>query len=399
MAETLAYLSHGKLHLRSLDAPDTAPSKEFDSQFGEQVRTRALQIHKRHEWKTSGRGARFQGGMSPAMWGGVEPDPAAVRVEVTGLSRGRSPGEILFSLATTMVGGVFALDPATGKETRLFHSSDERVSDLCAHPDQSLVACSVRSKTGTASLAVMRDDGSDLVTITEGDSIDLAPRWIPDAPRSLVFQSQGIGRDGAGTFVAIGPAHVVRLDVEGGALTTLLEEASTDFLAPRIDEQGTLWCIRRPRKAHDAPPLWRVMFDLLLLPFRLVGAIFAWLNFFTVRYTGKPLTNADGAKQKAADMRRMLIMGNLVDADAEARRGLADGDDAPSLVPKTWALIKLEKGSKVPKVVAEGVVAFDVAKDGAIIVSNGRAIERIDAKGKRTRLARGEEVLQIALVD
>jgi hypothetical protein len=185
----LAYLAQGKLHWQGDGSP-----RELESRFGRSLRDRAAQIHNRHAWKMQGTSAQFMRGM---LWSGMEHDPAAFRIAMTSVTRGRAPGELLYSLETDEISGVFAVD-STGAEQRLFHTADFRIRHLAMHPDGDAIAASVCHSDLVANLAVLNADGSDLREVSEGDSIDLAPRWVPGPARRLVFQSAGLGRDAAG---------------------------------------------------------------------------------------------------------------------------------------------------------------------------------------------------------
>ncbi len=64
------------------------------------------------------------------------------------------------------------------------------------------------------------------------------------------------------------------------------------------------------------------MKDVLLLPFRLIYAIFQFLNFFSsALFTGHKLTAAGGPKSKEMDVKQMMIWGNLVRAQHRQNGG------------------------------------------------------------------------------
>ena len=128
-----AYLAQGKLHLRGNGASGT-----IESAFGRSLRERAAQIQHRHAWKTQGRGAQF---MSGAMWGAQLHDPSEFRIAITSVAHGRNPGELLYSLETDDVSGIFAVD-VNGVEQRLFHTADFRVRHISVSPDRGSIAAS-----------------------------------------------------------------------------------------------------------------------------------------------------------------------------------------------------------------------------------------------------------------
>jgi hypothetical protein len=164
---------------------------------------------------------------------------------------------------------------------------------------------------------------------------------------------------------------------------------------PQLSTDGSLYFIRRPYRDPNQPPTpWRAALDLVLLPFRLLYAVFQFLNFFTVRYTGNTLTTTGNARQKHADIRKMMIWGNLLDADKAANRA---EDGTPALVPKTWELIRRKDDQE--EVVAKGVLCYDLYSDGSVLYSNGNGIYRVDRKGSAERLAKDALIEQLVAVE
>jgi hypothetical protein len=386
----IAYLAQGKLHLRTADGK----LRTIESRFGREVRERAAQLHQRNAWKTQGTGAQFmmRGGL---LWGAREHDPAAMRIAITGLSWGCRRDELLYALETDRIAGVFAVRGAELEENRLFHTSDYNVRHLSAQPDGDLIACTLNHDIGTANIAVMREDGGDFSEVTEGDSIDLAPSWAADNKREIIFQSAGVARDQNGRFVGHGPFAIHKLNLDTGEMMTLAEDPKQDLLGPRMDKNGSLLYIKRPYKEPvERFSVKRFLLDILLFPFRLVYAVFQFLNFFTVRYTGKPLSNAGPAAQREMDLKRMMIWGNMVDAEQAIRDH--KGEEAPSLVPKSWELIRRSGDGRVDTL-ARGVVSFDLCDDDSVVYSNGSAIFHVDAGGSSERLLVANMIEQVVV--
>jgi hypothetical protein len=392
MNVNIAYLAGNKLVVQN--AGETA--RQIESKFGIEIRTRMVEVHKRDSWKTRGRGARFMSGAM--LWGQDDVDLTTVRINITGLGRGRQRGEVLYALNTDDVSGVFLVDIATREEKRLFHTDHLFIQDLCAHPEQNLVACSVAHENCTSHIATMQADGSHLSNVTEGDSVDQSPHWIPGAPGQLIFQSADIGRDQAGYFVTLGPFSLQRLNLGDRALTTVLEDARYDFLSPQMTSEGGLFYIRRPYRKPAETSLLSVAGDILLSPLRLLYAIFQWLNFFTARYTGRPLTTAGGPKRHGADIKQMMIWGNLIDAEKALQSAHKKGEEAPSLVPKSWELMYQTAEGK-SGTLARNVLCYDLCSDGSVVYSNGSAIYHIPVDGKTTRIAKGEQIIQMAVLE
>jgi hypothetical protein len=243
----------------------------------------------------------------------------------------------------------------------------------------------------------MRADGTDMRDVTQGDTIDDAPQWVPGSARELVFQSSAIGRNRAGYAVTQAPFAIHKLDLEAGTVTALAEDPSFDLLTPQLANDGSLYYIRRPYRDPNQPPSpWRAALDLVLLPFRLLYAVFQFLNFFTIRYTGNTLTTTGNARQKHADLRKMMVWGNMLDADKAADR--AD-DGTPALVPKSWELIRRRKDSPAEELIAKGVLCYDLYSDGSVLYSNGSGIYWVDQKGLVERLAKDALIEQVVAVE
>jgi hypothetical protein len=387
MPPAFAFLSHGELHVRSGDGS----VQHVKSEFGEQVKERARQIHARQSWKTEGRGARFMSG--GLLWGTASQDLALTQVAVRCVSRGTRPGDVLFVLDTDGLTGICAWN--AGLERRLMHGSERRLENLVASPEH--IACSVLHRDGTAALGLMSADATDLTEITEGDVRDQAPSFVPGASRRLVYQSAGMGRDRNGILGGVGAYAVHELDLDRGEVTTLLEEEKADLLCPRVDGEGTLYCIRRPAVREDGFSIGRFALDILLLPFRLLHAVFQFLSFFTARYTGKPLTTAGGPKQQGADARQMMIWGNLLDAQ-KAARDSAEAGEPKAVVPRSWKLLRRQPGGEL-EVIADSVGYFDLCRDGSILYTTGSAIYHLQADGKRERLHAAPLIEQVAALD
>jgi hypothetical protein len=245
----------------------------------------------------------------------------------------------------------------------------------------------------------MTEMGSRLSVVTEGDSIDEAPRWIPRSETGLVFQSAGIGRNRDGHFAGRTAYHIQQLDVESGALVLLAEDPRHDLLAPQVNADGAIHYIRRPYRLRAGQPWWRFLLGVILIPWRLLQAIFQFFNFFSMRYTGRPLdpTTRDGggAARRPLDLERMELWGNVVEAQNTMRR--AKPEETPDLVPSSWELMRRDAAGH-ETVLAAGVLSYDFLSDGSILYSNGSAIFQRDPSGKVSRLLRAAYIERVVAV-
>ena len=383
---TVAWLAQGKVRIKT----EEGLARTVESRFADSIRDRAVKNAQRHSWKAQGQGETFLAGAM--IWGKAAADPSAVPIRITSLTRGDAQGRLLYSLETNELCAVLAMEGLGEEERRIWNKNDARLDSLSGASDGA-IACSLRHKFGSANIAVRMPDDTGFAEVTEGDSFDTAPRWIPGEGRRLVFQSAGLGRNGDGHFRGLGPYAIQQIDVENGELVTLVEDAKCDLLAPQMTAGGVLYFIRRPYDVIKVMSPWQFVKNVVMFPFRLIYAVYQFLQFFSIRYTGKKLTSTDGTQSKEADIKQMMIWGNRIAAE----QGAQSKEDAPSLVPESWQLVRrTPKG--VETVLAKGVLSYDLAGDGTIVYSNGSAILALAPDGKRRKLVAEPMIEQVVLV-
>jgi hypothetical protein len=397
MTPTIAYLAEGKLYTKR---PDHSPQL-IDSPFVQQMLDRVQRTRERHEWKNQGMGWRVGAGGLAGMMGGGGVPAEVRRVRFSGLTRGGKPGELLYALDTDHVGGLFSYDTAEQYERRLYHRNQFRAANLSRHPADGMLAVSLRAEDGSAHVATMNADGRGISEVTEGDAVDEAPAWAaprPDAATSkvLVFQSAGIGRNAGGMMVGLGPYAIQKLDLDAGDLSTLLEEEGHDLLLPRLLADGSLLFIRRPYEPRGAAvsPL-KVARDIVLFPIGLVIAIVHFLNWFSHVFARRPLITAGGPPKEGPEARYLMLWGKMVDAE---KAMAAKPGEARALVPPTWQLVR-RAGGGGEKVLARGVLSFDVAEDGSIVYTSGGAVYHLPTGGTAaSELCRGKMIEHVSVV-
>jgi hypothetical protein len=407
MSFNFAYLSGGRLYLKL----GQANVQTIISEFGQAVQQREAQMQRRNGWKQKNTTAKFTlAGMSPD----AQEERPQVPIAVQGVCP-TSADRLLYTLEAGEVGGIFTLERfAAGinlggvaapesrqqtKEKRLFHSADFKVDRVDFQPEYQLIACAAIGKDGTANIATMPVNAVHLAQVTEGDSIDLAPKWIPGFRRAIVFQSAGIGRDGAGRIVEQKHSTIEQLDLDRQEVITLASDPKYDLLSPQMTADGVLYYIRRPyRSLRQRARFSQVLKDTFSIPVRLFVAVLAWLNFFTRSHTGTSLLPVTQVPQHVS-RQQLLVLGRLVDVGTEMERNRRFGDpDSPSLVPRSWELIE-QYPHREPTVIGQGVLAFDVGADGQIVYSNGSAVYGTIPGGVTQRLVVDRPIEQVVLLD
>ncbi|WP_394778698.1 hypothetical protein [Undibacterium sp.] len=355
----VAFLSDGKLFYKAAGGE----LKQIHSQYIQEVTDKLERSKERHAWKqNTSFSVSANGGMR--QFNNDGPHIVATSLQFD------QDKTVLYFLKDDGIGGLFAYDLESGVEKRILHKQNLNLSDLNLNVATGKILCSSSTKQGVANLAMLGNDGNQFQELTGGDTLDSAPAWIPGADKKILYQSTGIGRDQNGYAVAHGNSTIQMLDMGSGNVTPVMEDPNYDFLHPRVSPQGNLHFIRRP---YEMPKYeaGNALLDILLFPFRLLRAVFHFLNFFSLMYSRKPLTSASGPAV-SADIKNILLKGKRIDAE-KALRQETNVNGVPSLVPKSWQLISRDRQG-VERVLASNVVSYDITPEGKIIYSNGRGV-------------------------
>jgi hypothetical protein len=369
----IAFLSNGLLFLRE----PGGPLRQLHSPYAQEALERRERARERHGWKKgTSFGITAGGGMRDF-------DPADKPLAATSAAFDGNR-DLLYFLKDEGIGGLFRREAGSGKELRLLLRQNLHLTHLALSPDDTIAASSMQG-TGLAHICLLKKDGSTIRDVTGGDTVDAWPAWIPGSPARLLFQSSGLARNDQGYIVAQGPASLQMLNMDSGEVSPVLEDPRFDHLKPRVTPSGDLLFIRRP---YEVPryEMGNFFVDTLLFPFRLLRALFHFLNFFSLMYTRKPLTSASGPALKA-DLKSILLQGRRIDAE-KAVRSERPVHGVPSLVPRSWQLVRRDRHGN-ETVLASNVASYDLHADGTVVYSNGRGVFVLQPDGS-SRLAATE---------
>ena len=335
-------------------------------------------IQKKNAWKNEGTGAAFRG-MQPRT--GLDFDEIDSRAAVNGLSFAKD-GKIVYSLSVESYSGIFLKNPKDNAETEghIIHDNKTQFLNLDYNQQTEEIIVSIQDSSWERHLALFEPKSSRYRKITEGDCFDENPVW-GKTTRSVYYDSAGIGKDGAGRFVGASEKVINRLDLDSGTIREMVAVPKHDCFLPKVDREDTLYFIKKP---HQKPGPQAMTFkDFLLIPYRLGKAFYAWMQFFSIRYTGEPLSSAGAnpAQTKNKDLKELFINGNMINAEQALRENRAKGDAYPGIVPRTWELMRRERDGSLT-CLKKGVLDFDVTKDKEIVCSNGKYLIRMDRTGK-----------------
>lgn len=373
------YISDGKLFAYSGAEKKT----QIDSHYVENMKARQERDKKLAGWKE---GTTWDTSFTQMRGMGERHEESSIEFSCVTRS-GR--GKLLYFLKGAGFGGLFEYCLETEKELRLLHSQNLDYRDLSRPNDlEQVLLCSMQSG-GNANIAMIKPSANTYQEFTGGDTIDTAPSWVWNRPNHLVYQSQGLARNPEGYIKGVGPAEIILLDTQSGNLDTVFANEEKDYLRPQVSQNGNLYYITRPYESSGRSTSNAVS-DALLFPFRLLRAVFHYLNFFSLMYTRKPLTSAGGPNTER-DVKEVVLQGRRINAEKALRRNIgASGTE--SLVPSNWMLMRNDQHGNT-EIVATHVASYSIAEDDNIIYSNGCSVFYITPQGEH------KKVLQEKLID
>lgn len=302
-------------------------------------------------------------------------------------------GKLLYFLKGAGFGGLFEYCATENRELRLMHSQALDYQDLSIANEDEEILLSAQQNGGIANIAVIDPSGKAYREVTGGDTMDKSPSWVPNRPNHIVYQSQGLARAEDGYVKGVGPAEIAMLDIRSGTLETVFADDSSDYLNPVVSHNGNLYFIRRPYNAEGYSQSNFVL-DTLLFPFRLLRAVFHYLNFFSLMYSRKPLTSAGGPRVER-DPKNLILQGRRIDAEKAMRKGIATSG-IPSLVPADWVLIRCNENGQ-QETLAKSVAAYHLDRKGNIIYTNGCGIFYITPEGRHEKVVEDKPIEEIII--
>lgn len=369
------FISDGRLFIRT----ENGVLKEIESHFVRDKIDSAEYKKAYGGWKGTASGDNPYWG-SNVVWGGQASagSMAAFRFKDVVIADAET---VYYTLANNVITGLFRYDVADDDELRLFHRNEfsEMGFDYSAANDEFVMA--VEDEDGRANLQLLDSRGSFKDEITAGDSRDSYPVFSKSTGGSILFQSAGIARDEDGFAMAFAPEVIKKLDIVQGEMTDIAGDDQFDYLLPRDDAMGNIYCIRRPYKAVGHVSPFRVIWDILFFPFRFLMAIVYFLKAFTELFNRKAM-RPDGPQVQARQQNKYVrVLGRTIDL-ARIQRNTRDAENA-SLVPGSWELIKISPEGNIEKI-ARNVSSYDIDDEGNVHLTNGYRVKEIGDSGTVT---------------
>lgn len=313
---------------------------------------------------------------------------------VNGIGTLESDDKIIYSVEVENNSGIFIkyLNDDKEMEHHVIHDAKAGFYNLDYNRTTGEVAVAVQQSPTERNIAILDIKTSRYSVITEGDSIDNNPVWGKANPEIIYFDSTGVGRNGQGMVIGFSSKVINRLNTQTGELCELISFDGHDCFQPKVDGKDNVYFIKRPYQSPFSKSI--SIKDIIFIPFKILKAIFKWIEFFTIKHTGEPLVTggSNPAKSKELDQQQIIINGNIINAEKIMKENSARGEKYPGIAPKEWELLKMDRSGSL-SCIKKGVMGYDVDSEGNIVYSNGKYIIRILEDGKE------EVVEKIDMVD
>lgn len=213
--------------------------------------------------------------------------------------------------------------------------------------------------------------------LTEGESIDRNPIFYDE--NVIYYDCRTLGFDEHNNIIGLSPRNISRLNIKSGELDEIISSDKFDYFKPKFDDDGNLYCIKKPYIAGKQERRMSFL-DMLLVPVKLLKAIYKYFDFFTQRYSGETFNTAGNnpSKVKQKTEEEIFIEGNLININETIKANKKLNDKYPGSIPKSWKLIKIDLNSqeKTETIIKESVLDYEITDDN-IIISNGKYIINI----------------------
>lgn len=370
-----------------LGGEDTA---EGTSDYIQKYIATGAQLSAQRAWKNAGYGARFRGETAEL------PEEQRIDAFVNSVNL-TAPRQVFYTFSVNEVSGLYKKDFSAEKypEAHVIHSQNTEFLASCCDGDNGC-AVAVKSDGLTSHIAELDLASGDYRLLTGGDSADNNPSFSLKNGDRILYDSAGVGRDYAGNFLAYSDRSIYCLNRATRAVDEICKKDGKSLIKPKEDRDGNLYYIEKPTQYKTRKS--NIFLDILLIPVKILVAIYRFLETFVMMFTGKTFTSHDAnpTKGREQNSRQIMIDGNMINVDKEYKRNLKNADKEGGIVPLSWQLtVRKPDGTEI--VLKKGVTAYDIADEG-IVYSNGKRVYLLDRDGKSKKLADGKLILQVAVL-
>lgn len=354
--------------------------REIESHFVQEKCKETERQSSIHKWKQQGRGTDPVFGQA-LLWG--NPTAAATISHYRHIELSAGEEDIYYILTNHQVTGLFRYELGENYESRLFHKNDFVSAGMDYSEKAGQFVIAVQEEDGRVHLTLLDAEGKYLETITSGDSRDTEPSFSLQDENHILYQSSGIARNEEGWSIAYGPSFINQFDLKKNEVTEILYDDHYDYLLPREDAEGNLYCIRRPYvSAGPVSPL-RIILNVVTFPFRFLVAIMNFLNLFTELFSKNSFKPAGpNLPSQMPKTKHVQVLGQTIHI-AKLKKFYQKTDDV-SLVPGSWELIRIDRNHDMA-VIAKNVSSYDINREGKIVYTNGFKVYEYDGNGAKLK--------------
>ncbi|MBN1123495.1 MAG: hypothetical protein JXA82_00710 [Sedimentisphaerales bacterium] len=385
-----AFIADGRLYFRQ----ETGEIHEHESPFVSNKQEQFEHYQTHSGWKRQG--FPQDPFIGPGLWGGQSRPVLNIAYRFQNVVT-MDQHRICYTLTNNVVTGLFEYDLVEQEEVRLFHKNDfmEFGLDYSELLRQFVIATA--EPDGRANLQLLDERGSHVKEITGGDSRDSHPTFCRSNPNHILFQSAGCARHEDGLVYAYGPEAIFNMDLVSGKMNEIIADDRHDYLLPRADRDGNIYCIRRPYQGPYYRSALLSLFHIVTFPIRFLIAIVNFLNAFTKLFSQNPLQPNGPAALSPPRNKYVHVLGQTIDLAKVKRPVLSPGN--PSLVPGSWELLRIGTDKEI-KTIAKNVCSYDIDEKGCLYYTNGYQVSQTDGSHRKTNFKHNIiEVLSVKKVE
>ena len=231
------FISDGRLFINTRGENIEVISKFVEEKMGEAQRERSL-----HGWKgDKGMDTDPYYG-SNIVWGGQAHSRPFRKFRFKNVMV-KNENIIYYLLTNDLITGLFQYNISENEELRIFHRREFQELGMDYSPNIDKFVASMANEDQSADIELLDNQTVSEKILTSGDSRDLNPSFSRFSSEEILYQTAGIGRNEEGFVWGYGPETINKVNVNSGEITTLLENEKYDFLLPKDDKQGNIYCI------------------------------------------------------------------------------------------------------------------------------------------------------------
>jgi len=362
------FISDGRLFLN-----EGQENMEITSKFAEEKTEEAQRERSVHGWKSDRRQDVDPYYGSNIIWGGQAGRRPFRKFRFKNVMA-KNEDSIFYLLTNDIVAGLFEYNISENEELRIFHKNEFHENGMDYSHGLGKFVAAMLNEDQSVNLELLDNQAKYEKSLTSGDSRDSNPCFSKFNNDEILYQSAGIGRDDQGFVWAHGPEAINKINITSCEITTLLADDTYDFLTPKDDQQGNIYCIRRPyhRLGYSSPI--KMVWYFITFPVRFIVAILRFLDAFTRLFNREPMTPAGPSLQSRTENKYVSVLGRTIDLAKVERK--ARFLNEPSLVPNSWELIKLDNQGNI-SLISKRVSSFDIDDSGKLHITNGFRVKKI----------------------